>query len=87
MVELVASLPSELLVKKCSDLRHLNKSNNYTKHILKELAVKRFNSDFVYRTKSGFPLPVIDLFLNTKMNELIEDQILPGIKSRGLTTV
>ena len=26
MVELVASLPSELLVKKCSDLRHLNKS-------------------------------------------------------------
>ena len=29
-------------------------------------------------------MPVIDLFLNTKMNELIEDQILPGIKSRGL---
>ena len=27
---------------------------------------------------------MIDLFLNTKMNEVIEDQILPGIKSRGL---
>ena len=84
MVELVASLPSKFLVKKCTDLRHLNKSNKYTKHILKELAVKRFNKDFVYRTKSGFPLPVKDLFLKTKMNELIEDQLLPGIKSRGV---
>ena len=84
MVELVASLPSEFLVKKCNDLRHLNKSNSYTKHILKELAVKRFNNDFVYRTKSGFPLPVKDLFLKTKMKELIEDQLLPGVKSRGV---
>ena len=84
MVDLVASLPSELLVKKCSDIRHLNKSNTYTKHILKELAVKRFNTDFVYRKKSGFPLPVKDLFLKTKMNELIQDQLLPGIKSRGI---
>jgi len=84
MVELVSSLPSELLVKKCSDIRHLNKSNTYTKHILKELAVKRFNTDFVYRKKSGFPLPVKDLFLKTKMNELIEDQLLPGIKTRGV---
>jgi asparagine synthase (glutamine-hydrolysing) len=48
------------------------------------LAVKRFNTDFVYRKKSGFPLPVKDLFLKTKMNELIEDQLLPGIKSRGV---
>jgi asparagine synthase (glutamine-hydrolysing) len=84
MVELVASLPSELLVKKCSDIRHLNKPNTYTKHILKELAVKRFNTDFVYRKKSGFPLPLKDLFLKTKMNELIEDQLLTGIKSRGV---
>lgn len=84
MVELVASLPSELLVKKCIDIRHLNKPNTYTKHILKELAVKRFNTDFVYRKKSGFPLPVKDLFLKTQMNELIEDQLMPGIKDRGL---
>jgi asparagine synthase (glutamine-hydrolysing) len=84
MVELVASLPSALLVKKCYDIRQLNKSNTYTKHILKELGVKRFNTDFVYRKKSGFPLPVKDLFLKTKMNELIQDQLLPGIKSRGV---
>ena len=73
-----------LLVKKCNDIRHLNKPNSYTKHILKELAVKRFNKNFVYRKKSGFPLPVKDLFLKTKMNELIEDQLLPGIKSRSV---
>jgi asparagine synthase (glutamine-hydrolysing) len=84
MLGLVASLPSELLVKKCSDIRHLNKPNAYTKNILKELAVKRFNNDFVYRKKSGFPLPVKDLFLKTQMNELIEDQLMPGIKTRGL---
>ena len=84
MVELVMKLPTETLVKKCHDMRYLNKPNVYTKHILKELAVKRFNKDFVYREKSGFPLPVKDLFLKTKMNELIEDQLLPGIKSRGL---
>lgn len=84
MVELVLSLPSSLLVKKCNDIRHLNKPNSYTKHILKELAVKRFNKNFVYRKKSGFPLPVKDLFLKTKMNELIEDQLLPGIKSRSV---
>ncbi len=84
MVEFVAALPSNLLVKKCTDIRYLNKSNRYTKLILKELAVKRFDQDFVYRKKSGFPLPVKDLFLKTKMNELIEDQLLPGIKSRGL---
>ncbi|MFC0604074.1 asparagine synthase (glutamine-hydrolyzing) [Winogradskyella pulchriflava] len=84
MVQLVATLPSDLLVKKCNDLRYLNKSNTYTKHILKELAVKRFNKDFVYRNKSGFPLPVKDLFLKTDMFNLIEDQLLPGIKSRGV---
>lgn len=84
MVDLVMKLPIEVLVKKCTDMRHLNKPNNYTKHILKQLAVKRFNTDFVYREKSGFPLPVNDLFLKTKMNELIEDQLLPGIKNRGV---
>ncbi|WP_299119784.1 asparagine synthase (glutamine-hydrolyzing) [uncultured Winogradskyella sp.] len=84
MVELVMTLPSELLVKNCNDLRHINKSNNYTKYILKELAVKRFSKDFVYRKKSGFPLPVKDLFLKTGMHELIEDQLLPGLKSRGI---
>tara|TARA_Y100001935_G_scaffold254403_1_gene263350 strand:+ start:1582 stop:3504 length:1923 start_codon:yes stop_codon:yes gene_type:complete len=84
MLELILSFPSSFLVKKCNDIRHLNKPNSYTKHILKELAVKRFNKNFVYRKKSGFPLPVKDLFLKTKMNELIEDQLLPGIKSRSV---
>ncbi|WP_179343781.1 asparagine synthase (glutamine-hydrolyzing) [Winogradskyella ursingii] len=84
MIELVSSLPSELLVKRCNNLLHLQKPNLYTKHILKQLAAKRFNNDFVYREKSGFPLPLSDLFLKSKMNERIEDQLLPGIKTRGL---
>ena len=84
MVELVAGIPSRLLVRECLNFRDLNRPNAYTKYILKELAVKRFNKQFVYRKKSGFPLPLEDLFLNTKMNELIQDQLLPGIKSRGI---
>lgn len=84
MVELVMKIPSELLVNRCNNLKHLNKPNNYTKYILKELAVKRFNREFVYREKSGFPLPVKSLFLKTGMNQLIEDQLLPGIKNRGI---
>lgn len=84
MVELVMTLPSDLLVKKCTEIKHINRANTYTKHILKQLAVKRFNNEFVYRKKSGFPLPVKDLFLKTDMNELIEDQLLPGIKTRGV---
>lgn len=84
VVELVMQIPSHLLVKKCNDIRQLNKANTYTKYILKELAVKRFKRDFVYRKKSGFPLPINDLFLNTGMKELIEDQLLPGIKHRAI---
>ncbi|MFD2552345.1 asparagine synthase (glutamine-hydrolyzing) [Bizionia sediminis] len=84
MVELVMQLPAELLVKKCTDIRHINKPNTYTKHILKELAVKKFSKEFVYREKSGFPLPINDLFLKTEMNALIEDQLLPGLKDRGV---
>lgn len=84
VVELVMTLPSHLLVKKCTNIKHLNKANTYTKHILKQLAVKRFNSDFVYRKKSGFPLPVKGLFLKTEMFNLIEDQLLPGLKNRGV---
>lgn len=84
MVELVMTLPSHLLVKKCTEIKHINKANTYTKHILKQLAVKRFNSNFVYRKKSGFPLPVKDLFLKTEMYELIEDKLMKGIKERGV---
>ena len=84
MVELVMTLPSHFLVKKCKDIKHINKANSYTKYLLKELAVKRFKRDFVYRKKSGFPLPIKDLFLENNMRELIEDQLLPGIRTRGV---
>ena len=84
IVDFVMKNPSRFLVKKCENLKDFNAGNKYTKHILKELAIKKFNKNFVYRTKSGFPLPMKDLYFNTSMNELINDSLLPGIKNRGV---
>ena len=84
MIDLVTKLPSNLMVKTCTRFNDLNKPNQYTKFLLKKLASSRFDKNFVYREKSGFPLPISDLFLKTEMYQLIEDKILPGIKNRGI---
>lgn len=84
IVDFVMKTPSEFLVKKCSNLKDFNAANTYTKYILKKLAAKKFNSNFVYRKKSGFPLPIKDLYFNTSMKEQIEDLLMPGIKNRGV---
>jgi asparagine synthase (glutamine-hydrolysing) len=86
MINLVSKIPSSLIVKTCSKFNDLNKPNQYTKFLLKKLASLRFDKHFVFREKSGFPLPISDLFLKTDMYQLIEDKILPGIKNRGIFT-
>ena len=62
----------------------INKSGFYTKKILKDLSLKYFNYDFTFRLKGGFPLPIYDLFYNSKMFEIISDDLLPSIKNRGI---
>ncbi|MFN4764644.1 asparagine synthase (glutamine-hydrolyzing) [Gillisia sp. Q332] len=84
LVELVMSLPTNFLVPKTNSLKDFGNSNKFTKHILKKLAVQKYNEKFVYRNKSGFPLPMLNLFLETPMKEMIEDLLLPGIKKRDL---
>ena len=66
------------------NLISINKSGFYTKKILKDLSLKYFNYDFTYRLKGGFPLPIYDLFYNSKMFEIISDDLLPSIKNRGI---
>lgn len=55
-----------------------------TKVLLKRLAAKIFDESFVYRTKSGFSLPLADLFATPRGERLMEDQLLPGMRDRGL---
>jgi hypothetical protein len=56
-----------------------------TKVLLKQLAAKLFDERFAYRKKSGFSLPLADLFAGPRAARLMEDRILPGMRDRGLT--
>ncbi|RZK27004.1 MAG: asparagine synthase (glutamine-hydrolyzing), partial [Flavobacterium sp.] len=55
-----------------------------TKVLLKDICAQKFNRDFAYRNKMGFGIP-LKQFLNTKsFNERWNDQLLPGLVSRGV---
>jgi len=57
-----------------------------TKIVVKELARRTFDDAFVYRWKSGFNLPLSQYFRSKPFTELLEDQLLPGMKQRGLVS-
>lgn len=58
-----------------------------TKVVVKELARRLFDDEFVYRRKSGFALPLAQYFRNPRFVELMESRLLPGMQSRGLVDV
>ena len=58
-----------------------------TKIVVKELARRSFDADFVYRRKSAFNLPIAQYFRSGSFVELMEDRLLPGMASRGLVDV
>ncbi len=55
-----------------------------TKLLLKQLAERVFSTDFVYREKCGFPLPLDRFFQDPGFVSYMEDAIMPGIRSRGI---
>ena len=57
-----------------------------TKIVVKALARRTFDDAFVYRWKSGFNLPLSQYFRSEAFTELLEDQLLPGMKRRGLVS-
>lgn len=81
LVEYVRNLPSDFLVRH-SNLLNFRMGN--TKVLLKRLARKHFDQRFVYRMKSGFPLPLRSYFSDPRFKPLMEDLILPGVRKRGL---
>lgn len=58
-----------------------------TKIVVKELARRSFDAGFVDRRKSAFNLPLAQYFRSRRFVERMEDQLLPGMASRGLVDV
>jgi asparagine synthase (glutamine-hydrolysing) len=82
LVSFVRSLPPQYLVKMSPKLGQVRMRN--TKILLKKLAAKYFDHDFVYRRKSGFGLPLKSYFARPRFKEMMEDVLLPGMRHRGI---
>jgi Asparagine synthase len=78
----VRTLPAHLLIGDRLSLRDRRMHN--TKMLLKDLACRTFDSEFVYRPKSGFTLPLLRYYQDKRFITLMEDRILPGMKERGV---
>jgi hypothetical protein len=83
LVEFTRSIPYRHLVADSIGLREPRMRG--TKVLLKQLAAKLFDERFAYRKKSGFSLPLTDLFAGSRAARLMEDRILPRMRDRGLT--
>jgi glycosyltransferase involved in cell wall biosynthesis len=82
LVDFARSIPTRYLVADSVSLRDSRMRG--TKVLLKRLAAKTFDDRFVYRSKSGFSLPLADLFSSPRAARLMEDQLLPGMRDRGV---
>jgi asparagine synthase (glutamine-hydrolysing) len=76
VVEFARTLPAE----------HLVSAAGATKIVVKDLARRTFDDAFVDRPKSAFNLPLSQYFRSQPFTELMEDQLLPGMKRRGLVS-
>ena len=82
LVAFVRSLPVRHLVGK--RLLANDRTLKNTKILLKRLALRAFDRKFVYRPKSGFGLPLLQYYKDHRFVSLMEDQILPGMRRRGI---
>jgi asparagine synthase (glutamine-hydrolysing) len=68
MVELSKKIPTKFKIKRFSfAIRH--NANRDNKYLLKKMAMRYFNRDFVYRKKSGFGLPIHSFLQTVKFKE------------------
>jgi asparagine synthase (glutamine-hydrolysing) len=82
IVDFARALPTEHLVG--SDVRA---GVPATKVVVKELARRSFDDAFVDRRKFAFNLPLAQYFRSAAFIMLMEDRLMPGMKSRGLVDV
>jgi asparagine synthase (glutamine-hydrolysing) len=81
LVELARRLPSHCLVS--ASATHAVRPSRATKVILKSLARRSFDDAFVYRRKSGFPLPLAQYFADPALVPMMEERVLPSMARRG----
>jgi asparagine synthase (glutamine-hydrolysing) len=65
-------------------LRKSPEGTNTEKDLLKKMAAGVFGKEFAFRDKMGFGIPVREFFRNAPFHEYLNDQVLPGIRTRGL---
>ena len=85
VVDFVRSLPSEYLVGGAWGNAR-GRSRN-TKRVLKALARRHFGEAFVYRRKVGFGVPLRPMFQSRRFREMMEERLLPGMKTRGILRI
>lgn len=73
------SIPEQFLM-----LRDSSIGKKTEKYLLKKMTAAVFGEDFAFRKKMGFGIPVKEFFSDEKFREYMNDQVLPGIRHRGL---
>ncbi len=81
LVEFARTLEDDLLVRRRLSPRQTRMRN--TKVLLKKMAARHFDADFVYRKKAAFVIPVTDYFSAGSFVSVMEERVLPGIRRRG----
>lgn len=84
VIDFVFSLPGRYFISGSRNPVGFNSPERHTKILLKELASRYYGRDFAFRKKMGFNQPMQDYFTYPLMKEMINDTVLPGIKTRGL---
>lgn len=82
LIEFARALPADHLVGPSAPA-----DSPDTKSLLKALARRSFDDDFVYRRKFAFNLPLAQYFRSSRFVELMEDRLLPGMAARGIVDV
>ena len=77
MVEAALRVPDELLVTK-------HRQQWEGKWLLKEICSDALDTAFAYRSKMGFGIPLKEFFSSAAFQQRWQEQLLPGIKQRGL---
>lgn len=72
-------IPEEFLLLKSSP-----EGYNTEKYLLKKMIANTFGTEFAFRNKMGFGIPVRDFFISPGFNQYLNDSVLPGIRKKGL---
>lgn len=78
LVDAARKIPEKYFLKKSLNIQ------KSTKRILKDISLKYFDKKFLYRKKVGFRTPIEDFFGYGKFKEWVFDEIIPGVRERGI---